>query len=119
MKNYVALPAHPRIVFFSPSEVTCNLCLSPEDDFEGGELRFEGLRGQTEELQEEERFTLRQGTMVMHEGSHLHAVSTLISGEREVVILWSRNYRSHRDRWCPCCTMNRRMGECVGGGKRK
>mmetsp|Transcript_21983 Transcript_21983/g.50737 ORF Transcript_21983/g.50737 Transcript_21983/m.50737 type:complete len:199 (+) Transcript_21983:71-667(+) len=91
------------------SEVTLNLCLC--NDFEGGNVRFHGLRGDPES---EEEYEPRMGMGLLHSGRHFHEVTNVTKGERFVYILWTRSWSGTRHKTCPCCWLNRRQDEsCI------
>ena len=91
------------------SEVTLNCCLG-EENFEGGQVEFYGLRGTPEEGQLV-RIAHRPnvGTALLHAGRHVHAVSDVTSGERYALVIWSRSWGQLRAHTCPCCYLNRRQ----------
>lgn len=98
------------------SEVTCNLCLSGEEEFDGGELCFGAARGEKDEG-DVTALRLTRGNVVLHSGRQLHSVSEVTRGERFVFITWTRDYEGFRSRTCPCCFLNgRKEGGSKGGG---
>lgn len=95
------------------SEVTLSVCLGRE--FEGGDVVFRGLRGSKAEGREEGRVAPTAGRGTLHAGQHLHEVSPVTSGQRYMLIVWTRS-SGYRGTTCPCCLMNRRgPSECVCG----
>jgi hypothetical protein len=91
------------------SEVTLNCCLG-EEKYEGGHVKFYGLRGTEEEgrlLGTVERPNV--GRALLHSGRHLHSVSDVTFGDRYALIIWSRSRRNLRQSTCPCCYLNRRQ----------
>ena len=97
------------------SEVTLNLCLG--EKFSGGELIFNGLRGE-EQKHPLGRFSPRIGRAVLHAGRHLHAVNKVKEGNRFSLIIWSRSWNGIRENTCPCCWLNRRKDNLCICGKR-
>ncbi|KAK1736773.1 2OG-Fe(II) oxygenase family protein [Skeletonema marinoi] len=108
-----AVTRHRLVPHSDDSEVTLNCCLG-EEDFEGGNVQFYGLRGTPNEgklLGEVERPDV--GRAVIHAGRHLHAVSEVTAGNRYALIVWTRSWGMRR-LTCPCCHLNRRMdASCI------
>ena len=93
------------------SDVTLNVCLG--DDFEGGTLRFYGLRGTSQEGKLIGEYEPARGTAVIHAGRHLHEVTKVTNGDRYAYIIWARSWNL-RGTTCPCCWLNRRQKErCI------
>jgi len=117
-------PRERLVTHTDDSEVTLNLCLGG-DDFEGGEVRFRGLRGAAGAADdarggganaEENSFPPVPGTALLHAGRHFHDVSRVTSGDRFALIVWARSFGGIRSRTCPCCWMNRRTDSaCICG----
>jgi hypothetical protein len=98
------------------AEVTLNICLSDENDFEGGMLEFLGLRGSHEQGKLLGSYQPILGRAVIHSGRHLHRVTTVSSGQRYVYVMWTRSWKGTRSQSCPCCWLNRRMDQsCICG----
>jgi len=107
-------PRHQLVSHTDDSEVTLNICVG--DQFEGGLLRFYGLRGTKEEGQLVGEFEPVIGTALIHAGRHLHEVTTVESGDRYAYVVWARSWNGVRAQTCPCCWLNRRKGEeCICG----
>ena len=108
-----AATRHRLVPHSDDSEITLNCCLG-EDDFEGGNVQFYGLRGTEEEgtlLGEVERPSVGRG--IIHAGRHLHAVTDVTAGNRYALIVWTRSW-GMRGLTCPCCYLNRRIDtRCV------
>ena len=95
------------------SEMTMNVCLG--DSFEGGRLRFNGLRGTQEVQNMVGEYQPKQGTAIIHAGRHLHEVTKVKSGDRYAYIMWARSWQV-RSISCPCCWLNNRNqknGSCI------
>mmetsp|Transcript_24043 Transcript_24043/g.50341 ORF Transcript_24043/g.50341 Transcript_24043/m.50341 type:complete len:491 (-) Transcript_24043:129-1601(-) len=100
---------HRLVPHTDDSEVTLNCCLG-EENFEGGNVEFYGLRGTPEEGQLVGKVHRPNvGTALLHSGRHLHAVSNVSSGDRYALIVWARSWRNLRSNTCPCCWLNRRQ----------
>ena len=97
------------------SEVTLNICLG--EYFEGGELIFHGLRGDTNNKKTVGTYNPTSGRAVMHAGRHLHSVRNVDLGNRYVLIIWGRSWNGVRKTTCPCCWLNRRKNNvsCICG----
>ncbi|KAJ1462405.1 hypothetical protein M885DRAFT_610457 [Pelagophyceae sp. CCMP2097] len=101
------------------SEITLNVALGRS--FDGGSLLLGGVRGTTEERRDPalNAATTPVGSALVHVGRHLHAVAPVLTGERRVLICWTRSLAGTRSRVCPCCYMNRRAdaqsGDCICG----
>lgn len=112
-----AATRHRLVPHSDDSEITLNCCLG-EEDFEGGNVHFYGLRGTPDEgklLGEVERPSI--GTAIIHAGRHLHAVSDVTAGNRYALIVWTRSWFMRRHT-CPCCHLNRRMDtSCICGNR--
>ena len=94
------------------SEVTLNVGFG--NVFEGGALRFRGLRGTGEEGDLVGEVQPRLGTALLHAGRHLHEVTEVSGGDRYAYIVWARSWKSLRASTCPCCWINRRQdSRCV------
>lgn len=89
------------------SELTFNLCLG-EKGFDGGDLVFDGLRGEPEQYKRHGTYSPQIGKAILHAGKHLHAVNEVKSGNRYVLIIWSRSWKGERATVCPCCWLNNR-----------
>jgi hypothetical protein len=103
----------PYLIFLSPLKITLNVCLG--DKFEGGDIRFWGLRGENVKgnkiLGE---YQPEVGRAIIHSGRHLHEVTTVTAGDRFALILWTRSWKCARKEVCPCCWLNRRRGSAGG-----
>ena len=99
------------------AEVTLNICIG--DVFEGGNLRFWGLRGTDMAGQLVGEYTPQPGRALLHAGRQLHEVTEVTSGERFALIMWTRSWSGVRSTTCPCCWLNRRTvgsqstGSCI------
>lgn len=94
------------------SEITLNIGLG--DKFNGGNVRFWGLRGTSREGKFVDEFGPIPGTALLHSGRHLHEVSPVLDGDRYAFIVWSRSWSGVRSSTCPCCWLNRRKDErCI------
>lgn len=90
------------------SEVTINVCLG-DDSFEGGNVRFYGLR----EISQERKpmigeYEPKPGIAIVHAGRHLHEVTKVTEGDRYAYIIWARSWNQVRAISCPCCWLNNR-----------
>mmetsp|Transcript_29088 Transcript_29088/g.64054 ORF Transcript_29088/g.64054 Transcript_29088/m.64054 type:complete len:391 (+) Transcript_29088:45-1217(+) len=83
------------------SEVTLNVCLRNPKQFTGGRLMLQHLRGSSKEGQLEKTMELKLGRAVMHRGVHMHEVEGVTSGQRQVLIMWTRS-SEFRAATCPC-----------------
>jgi hypothetical protein len=90
------------------SEVTLNIGMGDED-FQGGDLIFWGLRGTKAEGRRSGDFHPEIGKAIMHAGRQLHEVSDVTDGNRFVFIIWARSWRGIRRVTCPCCWLHRRQ----------
>jgi len=119
----VAKPRRRLVSHTDDSEVTLNLCFGDES-FEGGDLRFGGLRGREEEegspvFEGGVEYRPVPGRAVVHSGRHLHEVTEVRSGDRYAYIQWARSWGSGRSRVCPCCWLNNRREEEEGNAGAK
>jgi hypothetical protein len=109
----VAATRHRLVPHSDDAEVTLNCCLG-EENFEGGNIHFYGLRGTPDEgelIGKVDRPNV--GVALIHAGRHLHAVSDVTFGNRYAMIIWTRSLNM-RGRTCPCCYLNRRMdAKCI------
>lgn len=74
------------------SSLTMNLCISTgDDDFEGGDLLFRGVRFHDEDSDSRPYVAVpqRPGVALIHLGQHLHAAGPTTAGRRENVIFWA------------------------------
>lgn len=94
------------------SEITLNFALN--EDYDGGELVFYGLRGTPESRAKEPEAEVRRSTGMafLHLGQHLHGVNRVTKGERHALIMWCRS-SAYRAATCPCCQTFRRNGLCI------
>ncbi len=83
------------------AEVTLNVAL--DDDYEGGELVFSGMKTEPE-ARERDLFGYahRLGTGVLHPGALRHEALPVERGRRTNLILWMRSSEERR-RECPRC----------------
>ena len=74
------------------TDVSFTLFLTPPDEYEGGELVIESVRG-------EEAIKLPAGSLFAYPATTLHRVEPVRSGRRAVAVGWARSYiRSAEDR---------------------
>lgn len=107
-------PRERLVAHTDDSEVTLNVCIG--DEFEGGALNFRGLRGTADAGQILGTFNPKLGTALLHSGRHLHEVTHVTAGNRNMFIMWARSWSSTRANVCPCCWLNRRQdNSCVCG----
>eukprot|EP01090_Pellita_catalonica_P013538 TRINITY_DN3245_c0_g1_i1.p1 TRINITY_DN3245_c0_g1~~TRINITY_DN3245_c0_g1_i1.p1 ORF type:complete len:460 (-),score=66.63 TRINITY_DN3245_c0_g1_i1:947-2326(-) len=91
------------------SEVTINVCLGEAgEEFEGGDLVFEGLRGDgaSEDI-ENVVYRHEKGRAVIHAGQHWHRALGLESGHRTNLIVWyssSDFHKSAAELFCQDCS---------------
>jgi hypothetical protein len=76
------------------SHLTLNLCLG--DEFDGGDLVFEGLRCEAHRELPPEALEVcalehRPGRAYVHLGAHRHRVTAVDEGRRRNLIVWARN----------------------------
>lgn len=99
------------------AEVTLNVCVG--DEFEGGKLRFWGLRGSSDGGKLVAEYTPQVGRALLHAGRQLHEVTEVESGDRFALVMWTRSWSGIRSTTCPCCWLNRRTGDdqknCICG----
>lgn len=88
------------------AEVTLNVCIG--DTFEGGKLKFWGLRGTEEAGHLLGEYSPKRGRALLHAGRQLHEVTQVTSGDRFALIMWTRSWGGIRSTTCPCCWLNRR-----------
>lgn len=108
---------HRLVPHTDDSEITVNCCIG-EENFQGGNVEFYGLRGTPEEGQLNGVVTRPDvGKALIHSGRHLHAVSDVTSGDRYALVVWSRSWGRFRAETCPCCFLNRRLdtSTCICG----
>lgn len=94
---------------FDNSEVTMNILLNDEDDFDGGELSFEGPSkasppsfgnmGNAKPVP----FQHKLGWGVIHLGSELHRAMPIDKGDRRNLIIWCRSSTHRLNHGCPLC----------------
>ncbi len=94
-------------VIYNPQQVTLNVCLG--DKFDGGNLRFWGLRGGNTAGRLVGEYEPEIGRAILHSGRHLHEVTEVTDGNRFAYIQWARSWDSVRKGTCPCCWLNRRQ----------
>lgn len=113
-----SIPRTNLVTHTDDSEVTLNICLSNENDFNGGKLEFYGLRGMNNN-NILGTYQPKIGKSIIHAGRHFHKVTTITSGNRFVYIIWSRSWKGIRAQSCPCCWLNRRNIDqsCICGPK--
>jgi hypothetical protein len=119
-------PSQPRqhlVAHTDDSEVTLNVCLG-RVGFGGGLLSFSGLRGTPRATGAAaqvvtDEYEPQPGRAVLHAGRHFHSVSPVTSGSRYALVLWARSWKGCRSTTCPCCWLNRRLGDqgqpCICG----
>jgi len=88
------------------NKVTLNLCLGKQ--FEGGNVRFWGIRGHHSAGKLLGEYKPEIGRAVIHCGRHFHEVTDVVSGDRYSLIQWARSWGGCRKHICPCCWLNRR-----------
>ena len=107
----------PHFVLFQ--KVTLNLCFG--DQFDGGDLRLWGVRGDQTAGKFVGEYQPEIGRAVIHCGRHLHEVTEVTSGDRFALIQWARSWGGCRKEICPCCWLNRRtlngQDSCVCGNR--
>jgi len=96
---------------FDNSEVTMNILLNNEDDFDGGELSFEGPSkasppsfgnmGNAKPVPVP--FQHKKGWGVIHLGSELHQAMPVDGGDRRNLIMWCRSSTHRLNHGCPLC----------------
>jgi len=96
------------------SEITLTIRLGRE--FSGGEVVLRGFRGSTapgtREGEVQRNVRQRNGEATLFFGQQNHEVLPVLSGERQMLIVWFRS-SFFRTRTCPCCRTYRRFGKCV------
>lgn len=85
---------------FDNAEVTLSVALSPESDFEGGELLFSSFHNG--KLKHEFDYEHKQGQGVFHLGSKLHQALPIEEGERWNLVFWMRSSQIRNEK-CPMC----------------
>tara|TARA_Y100001968_G_scaffold328608_1_gene376130 strand:- start:20 stop:685 length:666 start_codon:yes stop_codon:yes gene_type:complete len=74
------------------SDLSFTLFLNSKEDYEGGELSIQSL-------QENKRFKLEAGQIIIYPSTKLHSVQTISKGERLVCVGWIESYiPSNEDR---------------------
>lgn len=91
---------------YDDAEVSVNIALSPESDFEGGELLLGGLNTDEHASSRITAITPVQGSGVMHLGAQLHSAAPIEKGRRLHLIMW-------------CRSSERRKSQCAMCGRRR
>ena len=96
-----------------------NICLSDHNDFHGGQVEFLHVRGNHREGKVLGSYQPNIGTCIIHDGRHLHRVTDVTYGTRDVYIVWARSWKYSRSQSCPCCWLNNRRNDnsCICGPK--
>eukprot|EP00531_Pseudo-nitzschia_arenysensis_P012569 CAMPEP_0116137314 /NCGR_PEP_ID=MMETSP0329-20121206/12185_1 /TAXON_ID=697910 /ORGANISM="Pseudo-nitzschia arenysensis, Strain B593" /LENGTH=391 /DNA_ID=CAMNT_0003632227 /DNA_START=266 /DNA_END=1442 /DNA_ORIENTATION=+ len=68
------------------AEVTLNMCFG--DEFDGGNLKFWGVRGDQTAGKFVGEYQPEIGRAILHSGRHLHEVTEITSGDRFALIQW-------------------------------
>ena len=100
---------------FDDAEVTINVCVSPREAFDGGELLFGGVEGEagSSHARRCPRFH-REGVAVMHAGKHCHEAMPTTEGRRTNLIAWCRS-SARRAETCGMCGRDKRTPYVVPG----
>ena len=101
------------------SEVTINICIG-SDYFQGGDIEMHGYRGQSHTSTVVTPIKPIIGRAILHAGRQLHKVLPVTSGERHMLIMWTRSLEYTRGGQCPCCWVtdrrretNREVNNCI------
>ena len=98
---------------FDNAELTLNVSLSATH--EGGELVFDGLKGDPPGSSDTvTAYGHVLGHGILHRGDHVHRALPIESGERWNLILWLRS-SAHRNRTCPMCGQKPDLAEVASG----
>jgi len=101
---------------FDNSEVTLSVALSPDSDFEGGELLFStSAMADGSQSKPEFEYDHRQGYGVFHLGSKLHQALPIDAGERWSLVFWMRSSQI-RALQCPMCKQTPSLEPAPGFG---
>ena len=96
------------------AEITLNINVG--DVFQGGALKFWGLRGTPDAGSLLGEYEPEVGRALLHAGRHLHEVTEVKSGDRFAYVMWTRSWSGTRAQTCPCCWLNRReSNDCICG----
>lgn len=100
--------AHPSDVdlayHYDDAEVTLNISLSDEKDYEGGELLFGADKTTDDPAAHRRRSPVRhaRGVGILHKGSNMHEAAPVTEGRRINLVMWMRSSKLRAES-CPMC----------------
>jgi len=108
---------------YDNAEITLNILLTDENEFDGGELSFEGP-SHVSPLSHRSKKTLlagrdvipyehKLGWGILHMGCEMHCALPVDDGRRSNLIVWCRSATHRLRRGCPMCGNTDRLRETV------